>query len=194
LTALQRKLETDKEILPDPDLEPHDGSDPASPSAAAPSRLAKPGAWNSLIVMWIHLLRASCLAATLLLAGASAGCSDTNCSIAGPRWPDRVGPWPAGINAFPDHAQLRLGDNGEIGINLEGLGFGGGWRRVGSTEMHETLDILDGKGSSSYLVVDVSPKSSCARVRALSKELEQLAMCREGWCLKRSAWENYKGE
>jgi hypothetical protein len=93
----------------------------------------------------------------------------------------------------PEHIQLRLAGTDEIKINLTGVGFGTGWKRVDSAEMREHLKVFAG-APTTYLVVDVSPEASCARVRALSEDLEQLPMCREGWCLTRSAWGNYKGE
>lgn len=95
-------------------------------------------------------------------------------------------------NAYPEHAELRVDGGGQIDLRLSGMGLGDGWERIGDTKLREYMEAINSANAPPYLVVDVSPDAPCGRVRSLSRELEQFPMCREGRCLERSAWLNYK--
>jgi hypothetical protein len=143
-------------------------------------------------MLW-DFLRAASLAITLPLAGVSVGCGQTDCSIAGPGWPNHVGPWPPGPMGRPGHAYLRMDSRGEIEFNGSRLGLYGEGKRVSATELNEIVGLMGSVRPTPYLVVDVSQNAPCERVRSLSRQLEQFQVCREGGCLEKSAWDNYQG-
>ena len=132
--------------------------------------------------------------ASLAVPVSIAGCSLTRCSITGPSWPDHVGPWPPSQDAYPPHAELRLGHDGTTEWRGSGLGLSGDWRRVGRDELSQLLAITDTMPTRPYIVVEVSPGADCRTVRSIAAELESLSLCREGLCLERTAWETYSPE
>lgn len=127
----------------------------------------------------------------LMAAGYASGCTPVRCSIAGPNWPDHVGPWlPDGE---PSYSELRVKRGGQLEWSGSGLWGGDKWHSIGPDELQELLRIADSMQPRPVLIVDVSPDADCASVRAAAARLQRLPACRSGHCLERSAWENYSG-
>ena len=126
------------------------------------------------------------------LAVCTTGCSASSCSIAGPAWPDHIEPLIPSQDGRPLHIQLRVSGANKVELNSAGFWGGEGrWRQIDFGELRRVLRITDTFSPQLYLVVDVSPGTSCDFVETLAAELESLPMCRNGLCLERSAWENY---
>jgi hypothetical protein len=98
---------------------------------------------------------------------------------------------PPGPFGRPPHIELRITNKGDVEWSGAGMGVSGGWQVVRGSEYRQVLQITDSMKPPRYLVVDVAANAPCDVVRAVGHDLQQLAMCRAGACLERSAWENY---